>query len=124
MKLTAALSVLVLSLSLTACAGAEASAPSGAPASVCQEDDPCWDDSQCYDIGNYICGPSSEEERALGWQEWDSQNGGRFLKVDPSRPYKVMFNGTATRSPKLEDSSAALVGRDGRWYVFTAAYTD
>ena len=123
MKLTAALSALVLSLTLTACSGAETSAPSGAPASVCQEDEPCWDDSQCYAIGNYICAPSSEDE-ALGWEEWDTQNGGRYLKVDPSRPFKVMFNGTATRSPKLQDGSVGIVGGDGRWYVFTAAYTD
>jgi hypothetical protein len=91
---------------------------------VCQEDDPCWEGKDCYLTGNLICGPSSDEEKAIGWAVWDRENGGRYLKVDPSRHYKVIYNGTAIAVPRLADGSVSITGKDGRSYVFTAVYTD
>ena len=88
---------------------------------ACQEDDPCWD---CHSLGNRVCGPASPEESAAAWAAWDYSHGNRSLKVDPSRAYKVEYVGSALDTPRsLADNEAAIVGKDGKWYVFRAAYT-
>lgn len=99
--------------------------PATSPASVtCQEDEPCFDPGDCYDTGNYICAAADPAEEEQGWDVWDAEGGPSYLKVDPSRPYKVAYNGTALRSPKLGTGQAAVPGKDGKWHVFSVEYTD
>lgn len=84
------------------------------------EDDPGWD---CATQGNRVCGPVTDADRAAGWHVWDTSDGARSLRVDPSRPYRVDYLGTSAR-PELADNEAAVVGRDFQWHVFRATYTD
>lgn len=85
-----------------------------------EEDDPGWD---CATMGNRICGPLTEDDRARGWDAYDFSQGYRSLKVDPSRPYRVDYVGVSA-NPKLEEHMTALIGRDFQWYVFAVRYTD
>lgn len=134
-KHTLTVSALLLA-SLTGCAAASTGvgAPTPTPtltwaaphsltqALACQEDDPCWD---CHTMGDLVCGHPSAEDTAAGWAAWDYSRGAASLHVDPSRPFRVDFVGTALDYPRrLDADSAAIVGKDGRWYVFHAAYTD
>ena len=86
----------------------------------CAEDSPCWD---CSLMGNHICGPLTEAERATGWAVWDQGQGSRKLRVDPSRAFRVDYLGTATLPPSLDTYDLALPGRDGKWHVFRPVYT-
>jgi len=92
------------------------------PAAEVEDADPSPD--ECYETGNYICGPANKDFEAAGWQVWQRENGAAKLKVDPSRPYVVRYNGTARHYPTVTDSSAVVAGIDGLWHVFTAVYTD
>lgn len=84
----------------------------------CYEDMPCFD---CYEDGNLICGPQSDDEVATAWEVWDYSDGPRKLKVDTSRAFRVDYVGSAHHTPKdLTDTEVALVGKDGNWYVFRA----
>ena len=89
----------------------------------CQEDEPCWD---CTVHGNRICGSADLDERTKeqAWGVFDAARGAAKLVVDPSREYRVDFVGYATAHPALTDGQVALVGTDGRWYVFTANYSN
>lgn len=81
------------------------------------EEHPAWD---CEDMGNRICAVT-EEQKAVAWRAWDSQEGWRHLKVDPSRPVTVCVTGYSLTPPKVD--GVTLRGDDGRWYVYTATYT-
>lgn len=106
----------------TGCTSPVVSTPAPSP-SVCAEDDPCFDPAQCYDMGNFICPAELPDEKQQGWDVWDEENGGRYLKVDPSRAYRVEYDGTALRSPLTGEGQVAVPGKDGKWHVFTAIYT-
>lgn len=88
---------------------------------TCQEDDPCWD---CHSLGNRVCGPKNDAERAAGWAVWDYANGAHSLKMDPSKPFRVDYVGNSIDHPRnLRENDLALVGKDGKWYVFRAVVT-
>jgi hypothetical protein len=111
-----------LRTALAAAALAAAALTACTPAPVCQEDDPCWD---CHSLGNRICGPATDADRAYAWAVWDYADGPRALKVDPSRPYRVDYVGSSLDYPRgLRPYDLPLVGKDGHWYVFRAAYTN
>jgi hypothetical protein len=84
-------------------------------------DDP--DMTTCYTEGNMICGDPKGEFARQAWETWDKQNGGRYLKVDPSRTFRVDYIGTAKHSPYVQMDEVALPYRDG-WFIFRASYTD
>lgn len=87
----------------------------------CQEDDPCW---QCDSMGNRVCGPKNDAERAEAWKVWDYSNGAHRLKIDTSHKFVVKYVGRSTDYPaRLTDNQSALVGKDGKWYVFEAFVT-
>lgn len=90
------------------------------PPVVKQEDDPTWD---CYEDGNRICGDVAKVYGTEAWAEWDKQNGAHFLRVDPSREYRVDYIGTAKSAPKLRCNEIGLPSLN-RWYVFRATYLD
>jgi hypothetical protein len=98
------------------------SAPAVLTQSVqCQEDDPCWD---CHALGNRVCGPANDAEKSAAWDVWEYANGAHSLKVDPSKAFRVEYVGSARDYPRnVTDNEVALVGKDGKWYVFRAAYT-
>lgn len=77
---------------------------------------------QCYTEGTRLCAPTSVTSTD-GWRVWDEQDGPSKLKVDPSRAFRVNFLGTAVDYPKLDGYDLALVGKDGKWYVFRAEPT-
>lgn len=81
-----------------------------------QEDDPGWD---CNTMGNRVCGDPDQVHATEAWKAWDAGQGWRMLRVDASRPFRVVYVGTATLSPKVPDGSVAVPAMDG-WYVFRA----
>jgi hypothetical protein len=85
-----------------------------------QEDDPTWD---CFEDGNRVCGDPDKTYAMDGWAQWDIQNGGRYLHVDPSREYRVDYIGIAKFTPKLACNEIALPSLS-YWYVFRATYLD
>ncbi|UOK18426.1 membrane protein [Arthrobacter phage BruhMoment] len=90
---------------------------------TCTEDMECWDPARCAEIGNRICGTAGDA--ATAWLVWEQQEGERKLKVDPSRPYRVDYMASTPDYPQNMDAyDLALVGKDGRWYVFRATYLD
>jgi len=115
--------IAALGLAFTVWAGSvlahEIDVRTSVPASItCQEDEPCWD---CHSLGNRICGPQTEAERAAGWAVWESGNGAHSLKVDTSRAFRVDYVGYSIDYPRaLRENDLALVGKDGKWYVFRA----
>jgi hypothetical protein len=113
----------ILAVSLFGITATAVTAASGhhAPVVQCQEDDPCWD---CHSLGNRVCGPANDTERADAWKVWDYSDGPRHLTVDPSRAFRVEYVGNALDWPRdLTESEVALPGKDNRWYVFRADYT-
>lgn len=89
-------------------------------ASPREEDDPAWD---CFEDGNRVCGDPAKTYSMDGWAQWDIQNGSKFLRVDPSREYKVDYVGIAKTAPKLACNEIALPSLS-YWYVFRAVYLD
>lgn len=90
---------------------------------TCDEDMPCWDPHECAEIGNKVCGEVSDA--ATAWEVYEQQDGNRKLKVDPTRPYRVDYMVSTPDYPQnLDTYDLVLVGKDGRWYVFRASYTD
>lgn len=85
-----------------------------------EEDDFGW---SCSEQGNKVCGDPDGRHAGIAWRAWDKQNGGRYLKLDPSRPYRVEYVGIARHSPTLTADEVALPSWNG-WYVFRATYTD
>lgn len=105
---------------LSGCAATTDVRPSVSQSAQCQEDDPCWD---CHALGNRVCGPANDGERATAWDVWDYSNGAHSLKIDPSRAFRVEYVGNALTYPRnVAENETALVGKDGKWYVFRAAY--
>lgn len=90
------------------------------PPVVKMEDDPTWD---CYEDGNRICGDVDNVYSTEAWGEWDSQNGGRFLRIDPSREYRVDYIGTSISPPRLRCNEIGLPSLH-YWYIFRATYMD
>lgn len=91
------------------------------PAPQCQEDESCWD---CHALGNRVCGPANDAEKSAAWDVWEYANGAHSLKVDPAKAFRVEYVGSARDYPRnITDNEVALVGKDGKWYVFRAAYT-
>ena len=89
----------------------------------CEEDMPCWDPADCLTIGNRVCGTA--DDAGTAWKVWERENGPAKLKVDPSRPHRVDYMASTDTYPENMDTyDLALVGTDGRWYVFRATYTD
>jgi hypothetical protein len=86
-----------------------------------QEDDPGF---SCHTHGNLVCGDAAQTHAATAWQAWDRTQGWRTLRVDPARPFRVDYVGTATAYPTLTDGEAAILWTDGKYYVFRANYTD
>lgn len=122
MRIRTALIASTLALSALAGVAAATTPPPPATASVCQEDDPCWD---CHALGNRVCGPSSPAEEDYAWKAWEYGNGAHSLKMDPSRAFRVEYVGSALDYPRsLADNETAVVGKDSHWYVFRAAYLD
>lgn len=79
----------------------------------------------CLTDGNLICGlpdtPDNSDARALAWQTWDSGQGWRWLRVDPTKELRVDVTGySLTRPAALTAGQVALPGADGVFYVFTA----
>lgn len=100
-------------------AGVGAPTPSLTASPSCEEDMPCWVCSPKDDS----CGADPDEDKA--WAVWEESDGAHKLKVDPSRPYRVDWMAVTDDYPQNMDSyDLALVGKDGRWYVFRASYTD
>ena len=118
----AAAGIIALGLTL----GAVAPIPGvGAPTPTvsCEEDMPCWDPAACAEIGNQVCGTATDAD--VAWQVWEEQDGARQLRVDPSRPFKVQYMVSTPDAPQNMDTyDLALLGKDGRYYVFRAEYTD
>lgn len=81
------------------------------------EDHPDWD---CTTMGNKVCGVT-EEQRAIAWRAWDSQEGWRSITVNPDLYHRVEVTGWSLTAPKVE--GLTLLGDDGRWYVYTVTYT-
>lgn len=90
------------------------------PTPTKQEDDPSWD---CYEDGNRVCGDPEKVYSEAAWDQWDTQNGSTFLRIDPSREYRVDYVGTAMMGPALACNEAALPSLN-IWYVFRATYMD
>lgn len=90
------------------------------PPPVKQEDDPTWD---CYEDGNRVCGDVDKLYADAAWDQWDAQNGATFLRIDPSREYRVEYVGTAMIGPALRCNEAALPSLN-IWYIFRATYMD
>jgi hypothetical protein len=135
MKKLLALTLVALTLSTTAaaCTSERSSAlPTRSPSVTaspvasperCEEDMPCWDPEDCAEIGNHICGTA--DDAAAAWAVWDRENGAAKLKLDPSRPSRVAYMASSETYPEnLDTYDLALVGKDGRWYVFRAEYLD
>jgi hypothetical protein len=79
---------------------------------------PCWDCS----LDDDAC---ADPHAATAWDTWDEQGGEAKLPVDPSRPFRVDFMASTDTYPQnLDTYDLVLVGKDGRWYVFRASYTD
>lgn len=76
----------------------------------------------CYTDGNRLCGPT-DATSGDGWRVWNESDGPRHLRMDPSRPFRVDFIGTATQYPEIRPYDLALPAKDGKWYVFRAEYT-
>jgi hypothetical protein len=93
---------------------------SSVPAQI-QEDDPRWD---CTTMGNRECGTASAEESATAWEVWDYSEGARKLRMDPSRPFRVVYVGRTSSVPNTDTGEVALIGKDGNAYLFRAVYTD
>lgn len=119
MNRTIALRISAAALALTCLAGCSTDGRTSVTApATCQEDDPCWD---CRALGNRICGPANEAERAAGWDVWKYANGAHSLKIDTSHGYRVDYLGNSTDYPRaLKENDLALVGKDFKWYVFRA----
>lgn len=84
----------------------------------CEEDMPCWD---CT-INDDAC---ADPYTRAAWEAWDVAGGEIDLELDPSRPYRVDYVASSEDYPENMDKyDLALVGKDGRWYVFRATYTD
>lgn len=75
-----------------------------------EEDQPGF---SCYSHGNRICADAALERDA--WLVWDE-------KAEVSEPLRVEYAGTALLSPKLGTGQRALLGGDGRWYVFRTSH--
>jgi hypothetical protein len=102
---------------------ASLTAPTPATTYSCEEDMPCWDAANCAEIGNHVCGAAGDADAA--WLVWVEQGGERHLPVDPSRPHRVEYMMSTPEYPQNMDTyDLALLGTDGRWYVFRAVYTD
>ena len=119
-----ALLALALTSPLAACtAGAETAGPpavTSSPTASCTEDMDCWD---CETMGNKVCG--TIDDAATAWEVFDREDGAKKLKVDGTRPFKVEYMASSDSTPENMDTyDLALVGTDGRWYVFRATYTD
>lgn len=85
-----------------------------------QESDRTWD---CFEDGNRVCGDPDKTYALDGWAQWNKQNGGKYLRVDPSREYRVDYIGIAQLPPKLACNEIALPSLT-YWYVFRATYFD
>lgn len=84
---------------------------------------PCWDPAECENIGNQTCG--TIDDAGTAWKVWEREDGAKKLKVDGSRPFRVDYMASSDAYPENMDTyDLALVGTDGRWYVFRATYTD
>ena len=105
-------SLIAIALALTSTAGCSV-------ANAVHEESPSFN---CYTDGNRLCGPTDDTSRD-GWRVWQEQDGPRQLRVDPSKAFRVDFVGTATQYPEMRPYDLALVGKDGKWYVFRASYT-
>ncbi|QOP66866.1 hypothetical protein SEA_ODYSSEY395_117 [Arthrobacter phage Odyssey395] len=119
-----ALLALALATPISACTATPETAGSPAvtaspTATQCEEDDPCW-----------ICSPEDDmcgqdPDRDAAWRTFVEEDGARKLKVDPSRPYDIDWMTVTDDYPQNMDTyDLALVGKDGRWYVFRASYAD
>jgi hypothetical protein len=99
-----------------------ATAPSPtASVTSCEEDMPCW---TCSPADDRVTG-SSDEYACTAWQTFEEAGGAKSLKVDPSRPFRVDYMmSTDTYPENMDKYDLALVGKDFRWYVFRAFYTD
>lgn len=113
-----ALALTALSLTLIPVAACSTDVRTADRPAVCQEDDPCWD---CHSLGDRVCGPVNDDERAYAWDVWEYSNGAHSLKIDTTRGFKVVYRGSALTYPRgLGETEVALVGKDSKWYVFTA----
>lgn len=121
-KLALALSAVTLALTpVIGCAATDGRTSVPTPAAQCQEDEACWD---CHALGNRVCGPANDAERAYAWDVWEYANGAHSLKIDTTRGYRVDYRGNAIDYPRgLAWNEVALVGKDAKWYVFTATPT-
>jgi hypothetical protein len=120
-----ALLALALTSTVPACASITETAGRAAVTAspTCEEDMPCWDPADCLTIGNRVCGTA--DDAGTAWKVWERENGPAKLKVDPSRPHRVDYMASTDTYPENMDTyDLALVGTDGRWYVFRATYTD
>lgn len=84
------------------------------------EDRPDW---SCTEQGNRICGDPDGQHAAMAWATWDRVEGWRHIRVDGTRPFRVDYVGTATRSPLTGPDETALPTPTG-WVVFRITYTD
>lgn len=127
MKKLFAVTLIALTLSTTAASctsGNKSALPTASPSvTACEESDPCWDPAQCETNGNGVCGVI--DDSAYAWKVWKEQNGAHKLKMDPSRPFRVEYMASSDDSPENMDGyDLALLGKDGRYYVFRASYLD
>jgi hypothetical protein len=99
-------------------------APTSTPATAVhtlQEDDPGWD---CTLNGNRVCGDPQGAHATDAWAAWDKGEGWRRLNVDPSKPFRVDYVGTATQWPSVDPRTEVAVPARTGWYVFRAVVTD
>lgn len=75
------------------------------------------------DVRPSVAHSSEAGDEAAAWAAWDKADGPRKLRVDPSRPYRVVYVGSGITYPSLTEYDLALPAIDGKWYVFRAEYT-
>lgn len=112
-KHTITVSALLLA-SLTGCAAA--STPAAPAPSV------TW---QAPDVLNLaLADADAAATEAHAWEIFDHGGGAAALRVDPSRPYKVVFMSATPGYPSWAGpDDAVIAAKDGRWYWFAVSYT-
>ena len=85
------------------------------------EDDPNFD---CLVNGNRYCGDPGRAHVMEAWGAWDDTDGWTRLRVPTDRSFSVDYVGWGVHSPNLGPMEAAAPGKDGKWYVFRASFTD
>lgn len=83
------------------------------------EDDPRWN---CFAHGDRICAEPASASTA--WRAWDKWNVSADPRFDHSRARRIEYVGVSILTPALHQGQVAVSWEDGRWYVFSAEYTD